>query len=55
MATHEVKEIEITESAPQPTLESDNPWNNLNKEKPKRRPRAMNAETPGLGDPGTSI
>ena len=55
MATNEVKEIEITESAPQPTLESDNPWNNLNKDKPKRRPRAMNAETPGLGDPGTSI
>ena len=47
--------IEITQQAPQPELESDNPWKNIDKEKPTRRPRAMNAATPGLGDPGTSI
>ena len=47
--------IEITQQAPKPELESDNPWKNIDKAKPTRRPRAMNAATPGLGDPGTSI
>ena len=55
MSKNEVKEIEITQQPPQPSLESDNPWKDLGKEKPTRKPRAMNADTPGLGDPGTSI